>query len=91
MKEHEIRAGERRRVIRRFSSSIPRTFHFDVAPLHGAGSVSGKVEVNGSRWLFRKPVVELLLAPSMTVDKGFWDTLFSVFVTPDQDVRVVVR
>jgi hypothetical protein len=91
MKEIEIRAGERRRIIRRFSSSIPRTFSFDVELLSGPGEVSGTVEVAGSRWLFSKEPLQLQLGPTMVVEKGFWDTLYSVFVTPDQDVRVVLR
>jgi len=91
MKTIEIRRGERRRIIRRFSSSISKTFYFDVSPLSGTGDVSGTVEVAGSRWLFSKPPVLLDLSPTMEVEKGFWDTLYSVFVTPDQDVRIVLR
>ena len=91
MKTIEIQRGERRRIIRRFSSSIPKTFCFDVEPLSGSGEVSGTVEVAGSRWLFSTPPVMLDLVPSMAVEKGFWDTRYSVLVTPDQDVRVVLR
>lgn len=91
MKTIEIQRGERHRIIRRFSSSIPKSFYFDVEPLNGSGEVSGTVEVAGSRWLFSKPPVMLDLVPTMAVEKGFWDTLYSVFVTPDQDVRVVLR
>jgi hypothetical protein len=91
MKTVEIQRGERRRIIRRFSSSIPRTFSFGVEALNGTGEVSGTVEVAGSRWLFSKPPVLLDLEPTMVVEKGFWDTLYSVYVTPDQDVRVVFR
>lgn len=91
MKVIEIQRGERCRIIRRLSSSIPRSFSFDVGPLSGLGEVSGTVEVAGSRWLFSKPPVLLDLVSTMTVEKGFWDTLYSVFVTPDQDVRVVLR
>ncbi|NQV06750.1 hypothetical protein HQ535_09370 [bacterium] len=91
MKEVVIHAGERSRVLRRFSSSIPRRFSFDVELLGGSGEVSGTVEVAGSRWLFSKPPLMLELRRAMTVEKGFWDTLFSVFITPDQDVRVVLH
>lgn len=91
MKDVVVQRGERRRVLRRFSSSIPGTFSFDVEPLSGSGEVSGTVEVAGSRWLFPKPPLVLELRPTMTVQKGFWDTLFSIFVTPDQDVRVIFR
>jgi len=86
-----VRRGERLRVLRRFSNSIPRTFTFDVEPVGGPGEVSGTVEVVGSRWLFPKPPLVLELRPTMNVQKGFWDTLFSIFVIPDQDVRVIFR
>ena len=89
MKGIVVRGGERSRVLRRFSSSISRTFSFDIEPLSGSGQVSGTVEVAGSRWLFSKPPVVLELRRTMTVEKGFWDTLYSVFVKPDQDVRVI--
>ena len=91
MKEIVVRAGERQRVIHRFSSSLSQTFSFDTEPLAGPGSVSGTVEVKGSRWLFGKEPAVLELQPTMTVQKGFWDTLYSVFITPDQDVKVTLH
>ena len=91
MKDIEVRRGERRRIIHRFSSSLSQTFSFDVKPLVGSRPVSGTVEVKGSRWLFRKEAVVLELKSPMTVHKGFWDTLFSVFITPDQDVKVTLE
>lgn len=91
MKEVVVRRGERCRVIHRFSSSLSQTFSFEVEPVAGPGPVSGTVEVKGSRWLFRKDPVVLELQPTMTVRKGFWDTLYSVFVTPDQDVKVTLH
>jgi hypothetical protein len=91
MKEIVVRAGERTRVLHRFSSSIPQTFHFDTEPITPGAVVSGTVEVHGSRWLFRKDPEIRPLLPSMSVSKGFWDTLFSVYVVPDQDVRITFR
>ena len=91
MKEILVRRGERRRIIRRFSSSLSQTFSFDVDAVVGHGPVSGMVEVKGSRWLFRKDPLLLELKSTMTVQKGFWDTLFSVFITPDQDVKVTLH
>lgn len=90
MKEVLVRRGERRRIIHRFSSSLSQTFAFDVEPVAGPGPVSGTVEVRGSRWLLRKDPLLIELGSSMAVRKGFWDTLFSVFITPDQDVRVTL-
>ena len=63
----------------------------DVEPIGGPGDVSGTLEVQGSRWLFRKDPVVMDLQPSMTVNKTYWDTLFSVYVTADQDIKVSIR
>jgi hypothetical protein len=90
VKEIVAPAGERTRIIHRFSSSLSQTFAFDVEPVSGEGPVSGTVEVAGSRWLFSKPPVTLDLQPTMSVEKGFWDTRYSVYVTPDRDVKVTL-
>jgi hypothetical protein len=85
-----VRAGDRVRLIRKRSGSIPRTFRIRTERLDDGGPISGVIEIYGSRWLFKKPPIEISLAPEVAVYKGFWDTLFSVFVVPDQDVRVSV-
>jgi hypothetical protein len=91
MKDITIRAGERTRVLRRLSSSIPQRFSFAVEPLAGSAPVSGTVEVAGSRWLFSKPPLVLDLQPTMTVAKGYWDTRFAIYITANQDARVTFR
>ena len=78
------------RLLHRFSSSLPQTFTFDVEPLGGTG-ISGTVEVHGSRWLRRTRPVVIPLAATVTVRKGFWDTIWDVFATADQDARVTVH
>ncbi len=90
MKTFTIPAGERTRVIHRFSSSLTQTFTLHVEPAAPGGAVSGTVEVCGSRWLFAKEPVTLPLTAETSVDKGFWDTRYSVYVTPDQAVTVAV-
>ena len=90
MSEIVVRAGERRRIIRRFSSSLSQSFPVHAEPLTAGDRISGTVEVCGSRWLFARDPLVLDLEPDMTVEKGFWDTRYSVFVTPDVDLRVTV-
>jgi len=90
VKQWSIRAGDRVRVIHRFSSSLPQTFTLHVEPARPGGPVSGTVEVRGSRWLFSKPPVTLPLSAETTVSKSYWDTRYSVYVTPDRDVVVTV-
>jgi hypothetical protein len=90
VKQWSIRAGERVRVIHRFSSSLAQTYTLLVEPTPPGGPVAGTVEVHGSRWLFPKPAVTLPLTAETTVDKGYWDTRYSVYVTPDHDVTVTI-
>ena len=85
----EIPAGERRVVIDRRSGSIPRGYVLSIVAADG-GAVTGSVEVQGSRWLFRRDPVTQPIGPEIHVHKGFWDTLFRVAVTPDSDAIVVV-
>ena len=77
-------------MIHRRSGSIPREYVI-VTERVGGGPPSGTVEVRGSRWLFRRPPVVVPLQSEVRVVKGFWDTLFSVHVVPDDDVTVTVR
>ncbi|HSR15004.1 MAG TPA: hypothetical protein VLL51_04590 [Gemmatimonadales bacterium] len=83
-------AGGRTRVIRKSMDSIPRTYRLRFERVDGQGPVSGVVEIHGSRWLFKKPPVVLPLETVMAIPKGFWDTLYSVYVVPNQDVRVSI-
>ncbi len=90
MKIIEIKAGERRRIIRSFSNSMQKTYHFRAEPLGAGEELSGIVEVRGSRWLFPKPPFRQKLEEENSVDKGMWDSLFSVFVIPDCDVKITM-
>jgi hypothetical protein len=90
MPEILIRAKQRQRILHMVSDSIPQQVRFAATAVAG-GAVSGVVEVRGSRWLFRKPPVHQALLPENLVHKGFLDTLFSIHVTPDQDIRVTLR
>lgn len=91
MKEFRIRAGERRRILHLFSDSIPQQVRFSAAAADGAGPVGGEVEVSGSRWLFAKPPVRQPLEADNMVRKGYWDTNFSIHVTPDRDTIVTLH
>ncbi len=84
----DIAAGERRRILRRISNSVPMTYRFRAEPVDGDGPVSGIVEVKGSRWIFPAPPVTQPLGPINEVAKGAWDTVFTVTVVPDRDVTV---
>jgi hypothetical protein len=88
MKSRLVRAGERVKIIRKYFSSVPATFTFEAAPAEGSGPVSGTIEVWGSTWVFPREPLEQPLEAHNTVEKGFSDTFFSVYVTSDRDVTI---
>ena len=83
-----IKAGERKRIIRKFSSSVATAYQFSADPVDNSGDVAGIIEVKGSRWLFSKPVETQDLQRQNSVHKGMWDTFYSVYVVPDVDVNI---
>ncbi|MDP6709175.1 MAG: hypothetical protein QF893_22775 [Alphaproteobacteria bacterium] len=88
MKPITIGKGERRRVLHLVFDSIPQLVRFSAEPAAGAGPVAGKVEVVGSRWLFRKPPETHELGAENVFQKGFLDSFYSVYVTPEQETRI---
>lgn len=89
MKIIEVKAGERKRIIRRLSSSMQKTFHFAAQPVAEGEALSGMVEVKGSRWIFPKAPVLQKLEENNTVEKGVWDTIYSVYIIPECDVKIM--
>ncbi len=90
MKTFDIRAGERKRIIFQFSNSLRQTHNFIAEPVDSDKDPSGLIEVKGSNWLLPKNIVPLDLKRENEVEKGAWDTFYSVYVTPKTDVRVTV-
>lgn len=94
MKTIDIKAGQRTRLISRFSNSVPTAYQFKAEALpaagHLSGPVSGIIEIKGSNWLFPKAAAEQPLQPANAVEKTMWDTFYKVYVTPDTDVRIIV-
>jgi hypothetical protein len=86
-----IDAGRRVRVARRRFNSVPSEFEFTVDPVRLGDRVSGTVERVGSRWILGRTVDRFPLEPVVRIHKGFWDTLFDVYVTPDVDVNVTAH
>ncbi len=84
-----VKAGERSRILYRFSNSLAQTYRFTAQPL--AGDVSGTVEVHGSAWLFAKKPVTQPLQSENQVQKTMWDTRYNVYVTPIQDVEITLH
>ena len=90
MKTIEVKAGMRQRIIYRFSNSLKTTYHFTANPLSPEQNLSGTIEVSGSRWIFPKQPLTQNLQPQNTVNKGMWDTFYSVYVMPDCDVNITL-
>lgn len=90
MKEFIVRKGERHEIVKVLFDSVPDDFNFTVEPLAGDEELTGKVEVTGSIWLFRREPVAHELLPTNSFHKNFWDSYFTIEVIPDQDVRIIL-
>jgi len=86
---HTVAAGERSLVVRRRFSSVPLVFDIDVAAVDGTPP-TGTLERSGSRWIFGRTKALVPLGARNRVVKGFWDTFFDVYVTPDRAVTVTM-
>ncbi len=91
MKNIDIKAGERVKVIHMFSNSLPMDLGFSAISEQEGQKISGQVEVKGSNWLFPKEAVLQKLREENIVKKGMWDTLYSVYVIPDIDLSIKVE
>ncbi len=90
MKTIQIKAGERKRIIFQFSNSLLQTYNFSAKTLAGDKDASGTIEVKGSNWIFPKAGIISDLKPENSVEKGMWETIFSVYVTPESDTEVTL-
>ena len=91
MRKSQIKlpADVRTEVFSRTSSSIPAEYQIQVSTENGE-AVSGLLEVQGSQWIFPKPVVTTKLEADNTVKAGYWDTFFKVYITPEIDCVATV-
>jgi len=88
MKTIEVKSGGKKCIIKRFSNSLQTTYSFSAKPVNPGDAVSGVIEVRGSNWIFPKPPVTLELQHDNSVEKGMWDTFYSVYVVPKTDVKI---
>jgi len=86
MVEIEVAANTGTRIYRRYGNGLPAHVPFDVA---SSAPVSGTIEVEGS--LFGRNREPADLQASNVVAKGFWDSKFSIWVTPDNDATVTLH
>ncbi len=85
-----LKAGETTRILRRVAHNMPQSFAFSARALTG-DSVSGVVKVQGSFGPFSKPATTQPLRAENEVSKGAWDTFYSVYLTPEQDIEIVLK
>lgn len=82
----DLKAGEKRRILWLFSSSIPGQVRFRAEGADGAPP-AGKVELAKRRW-FDWTSEEFDLHPRNVFDKGVSDADYRLYVTPDSDTRI---
>jgi hypothetical protein len=88
MRERVIPKGKRTRVLHMLFDSVPQSVRFTAAPTIPGASLDGVVEVAGSTWLFRKKPVAHSLQASNELEKGFLDSRYAIYVTPEQDTVI---
>lgn len=54
------------------------------------GAVAGEYEEKKSSWIFPGTPVRKPLAPKITLERGYWNTFYSVRVCPGAEVVAVV-
>lgn len=87
----EIKAGERKRIIHRVSSSIPATFQVEVRAHKPDARLAGNVAIEKSIVFIDKKTERLPLTDSFTLNKGFFDGFYTVYVESDEDITVTVN
>ncbi len=85
-KRFVLKAGERVCVLWVFSSSIPGTVRFNAGAPDGQ-EVTGTVELARRRWFSWIRTSHPLHARNV-FDKGYTDTDYRIYVTPDRDCEI---
>lgn len=85
-KHFEISAGERKRVLWLYSSSMSGNIRFTAEGTNG-DTPEGKVELVISRW-FKTVHQDHPLLPGNVFDKGFADWNYKIYVTPQNDCSI---
>ena len=91
MAETRASAGTRTRILHILSDSVPQSVRFTAEPVAGAGEPTGLVEVERSRLFAGRRTEQHPLQPQNTFQKGMFDVVYSVFVTPDEDTEIVFQ
>jgi hypothetical protein len=69
---------------------IPRVWTISFVAADG-GTVTGEVVERRSSWIFPKPPITLPLVATMSFERGWWNTFYSVYVKPTHDVIAQIR
>ncbi len=82
-----LKAGERKRIIHRFSNNIPVRFSLKFRPT-GNTALQGTLEVHRSALLLDNKLENYPLEEQMVLETAYWDAFYSVFVTPEVDMSL---
>ena len=91
MKQIQISSGERRRIVRRWSNSIPGDYSFTAEPANPGQPISGTVEVIASKFPWKTEPTTNPLQPENTIHKKWWDSYFWIYVIPRVDAVITVE
>lgn len=71
MKQFNISAGQRTRIIHHQFSSFPMEYRFSVEAADSAHSFTGQVEVRSTKWVFPRPAQMFPLQADNLVSAGY--------------------
>ena len=82
-----VKTNERTKIIQRLSNSIPESFTLSFETLNGE-PLTGYLEIEKSALILDKKLERLPLQAELSLNKGYWDAFYSVYVIAEQDTRV---
>ncbi|MAS97022.1 MAG: hypothetical protein CMO55_27845 [Verrucomicrobiales bacterium] len=88
MKEVELKAGEKRIVVKRQFSSVPMEYHFQARPADPSLPLKGQVSIDRNKIFSHPPVENIALREQNSISAGFWDTFVTVTVQAEEDLIV---
>ena len=88
MKTLEVKAGERMRIVHKLSNSMPSTIRFTAEAVDGTPA-TGMIEIAANKFPGNKVTETRPLEHVNIVEKKMSDSWFSIFVTVEQDTRIL--
>lgn len=85
----QVQAGEKVELFSRSFSSVPMEYQFNAEAV-SVNNLSGWVEIETKKMVFKKPKIVLQLQKTNVVKASMWDTFVKVYVVADCDLTISI-